>query len=247
MDLLRLNSAPTPSQAEYDSQRSAAERSLTALAASLLVGALAIISPPMALLALALLAARALIGGGVRFDLVAMAPPLAAAVVVGAAFGLAAGIGVVFAWRLFAEARWSIGEARRLAESAGRPAETSWRSLAHAWTTPVYALAIVAFTAPHMVAGLPLDLPHVPFAIPLAAGGVAAFAVFDWALKRAVDWRLGQLAEGPLAHLLAHHTLFLAAFGLTIDVSAGIVALITWRLMHAAPLRAPQASFTAVP
>jgi hypothetical protein len=39
--------------------------------------------------------------------------------------------------------------------------------------------------------------------------------------------------------------MFVAAFGLMIDVSAGVVMLMAWRLAHAAPLRQP--SFTAVP
>jgi hypothetical protein len=106
-------------------------------------------------------------------------------------------------------------------------------------------LALVAFTSPHMVAGLPLDLPHVPVWIPLGMGAIAALAFFDWGLRRAADWRLGELAVAPAAHLLTHHAIFLAAFGLTLDVSAGIAALLAWRLAHAAPLRQP--SFTAVP
>jgi hypothetical protein len=96
-----------------------------------------------------------------------------------------------------------------------------------------------------MIAGLPLDLPHVPAWVPLALGALAAGAFFDWALARAADWRLGELAPSPAAHLLAHHAVFLLAFGLGLDVSAGIVMLMAWRLAHAAPLR--QASFTAVP
>jgi hypothetical protein len=47
--------------------------------------------------------------------------------------------------------------------------------------------------------------------------------------------------------LATHHAIFLLSFGFALDVSAGIVALVAWRLAHAAPLRAPQASFTAVP
>jgi hypothetical protein len=96
-----------------------------------------------------------------------------------------------------------------------------------------------------MIAGLPLDLPHVPVWVPLTAGVLAIGALFDWGLRRAADWRLGELAAAPAAHLLTHHILFMLAFGLMIDVSAGIVALAAWRLAHAVPLR--QASLTAVP
>jgi hypothetical protein len=96
-----------------------------------------------------------------------------------------------------------------------------------------------------MIAGLPLDLPHVPVWVPMLTGALAAGALFDWGLRRAADWRLGELAAAPAAHLLTHHALFLMAFGFSLDVSAGIVAIMAWRLAHAAPLR--QASFTAVP
>jgi len=106
-------------------------------------------------------------------------------------------------------------------------------------------LTLVAFTAPHMVAGLPLDLPHVPAWVPVAVGVIAVGAIFDWGLRRAADWRLGELATAPALHLLTHHAIFLVAYGLTLDVSAGIAAMAAWRLAHAAPLR--QASFTAVP
>jgi len=37
--------------------------------------------------------------------------------------------------------------------------------------------------------------------------------------------------------LLTHHIMFVVAFGLMIDVSAGVVILMAWRLAHAASLR----------
>ncbi len=221
-----------------------AERALAAMGVAFAVGASALVSPPLALLALTLLSARALMrGAALRLDIATLVAPLAFAVIIGALFGLAAAIGVLFAWRLYADARWSAGEAARLARAAGRPKEATFAQLAHAWLTPAYCLALVAYTAPHMVAGLPLNLPHIAFWVPLFTGGLAAGAMFDWGLRRMADWRLGDIAAGPAAHLLAHHAVFLAAFGLTLDVSAGIVALVAWRLAHAAP----QASFTAVP
>jgi hypothetical protein len=182
-------------------------------------------------------------GASVRVNMASLAGPGFAALIVGALVGLDGAIGVLFVWRLVADAGWSVREAARLAHTEGRPAQATRRALAHAWLTPLYGLALVAYTAPHMVAGLPLDLPHAPVWVPLFAGGAAAVSFFDWALRRAADWRLGELAAGQSAHLLAHHALFLLAFGLTLDVSAGIVALMAWRLAHAAP----QASFTAVP
>lgn len=221
---------------------------VTALLFAAGAGALALASPPLAMLALAALAARALMRAPARkLDLPALAGPAVAAAIVGAFAGLDGAIGVLFAWRLWADTNWSVAEARRLAISAGRPREATRRAVAHAWATPAYGLAVVAFTAPHMIAGLPLDLPHVPAWVPLAAGLFAAFTFVDWALARAADWRLGELALAPSAHLLAHHLVFFFAFGLMIDVSAGIVALAAWRLIQAAPLKAPQPSLTAVP
>lgn len=226
--------------------RLGADRNLTAALAAFALGAISLFSPLVAVLGLALLAARVLLSEeNVRIDWVALAGPAFAALIVGMFIGLAGAVGVLFVWRLTTDMRWSVGEAARLAAAAGRPAETSFKALAHAWMTPLYGLALVAYTAPHMIAGLPLDLPHVPAWIVVAAGIVAAGAVLDWGLQRAADWRLGELAAAPASHLLTHHVIFLTAFGMTIDVSAGVVMLMAWRLAHAAPLRQP--SFTAVP
>ena len=203
---------------------------------------MALIAPPAALLIVAALGAHALMRRQTqRIDLVSLAGPAFATMIVGAFVGLAGAIGVLFVWRLVSDTRWSIREAQRLAHAAGRPAEASWKSLAHAWATPLYGLSLVAYTAPHMIAGLPLDLPHAPFWIPLALGLVAAGAVFDWGLRCAADWRLGELAPAPALHLLTHHAIFLLAFGFMLDVSAGVVALLAWRLVHAAPLRVTHA------
>ncbi len=222
------------------------ERAHAPLLIAISAGALAMAAPTVSILMLAGLAALALLSKRtLQVDLISLAGPAFAALIVGAFTGLAGGIGVVFVWRLIADANWSARRAARLALAEGRPAEASRRALAHASLTPLFGLTIVAYTAPHMVAGLPLDLPHVPLWVPLCAGIAAAIAFLDWALKCASDWRLGELAAAPAAHLLTHHFIFLLAFGLTLDVSAGVVALIAWRLAHAAPLR--QASFTAVP
>src|SRR5262249_15479606 len=150
--------------------------------------------------------------------------------------------GVLFVWRLQADVRWSLGEARRLALAGGRPAQATSASLLHGWTTPAYALALVAFSAPHVLAGLPLDLPHVPAWVPLVAGCVAFIVIADWLLRRAADWRLGELATAPTVHMLTHHALFLLAFGVMFDLSASMAALAAWRLVHAAPFKSPQAS-----
>jgi hypothetical protein len=214
-------------------------RSGEALAIAFAAGALALVAPPAALLVLALLAARALMSARApRLELASLAAPLLAALAVGAFAGLAAGVGALFLWRVASDARRSAREGARMARAAGRPGETGWIALAHVWATPAFGVAMVAYTAPHMVAGLPLDLPHIPALVVWVIGALAALTVGDWALKRAVDWRLGELATAPAAHLGAHHVLFLLAYGLTLDVSAGLVAAIAWRLAHAAPLRA---------
>ncbi len=221
-------------------------RSGLALLAAASIGLAALVSPPLALLLLAGFAAHVLMrADNLRVDIASLAGPAFAAIAVGAILGLASGIGVLFVWRMYCDTRWSVREAARLADVAGRPVETSWQALAHAWLTPFYGLTLVAYNAPHMIAGLPLDLPHVPIWAPLIAGALAVGATFDWALRRAADWRLGEIASGPAAHLLAHHIVFLAAFGFGLDLSAGIFALMAWRLAHAALARQP--NFTAVP
>ncbi|HRP12379.1 MAG TPA: hypothetical protein PLK37_15220 [Terricaulis sp.] len=217
-----------------------------ALAVALSAGAVSMLFPQLALLLLAALGAYVLMSAqSARLDLAALAGPALAALLVGAFVGLAGAIGVIFIWRLIADTRWSMNEARRLSRAAGRPDASAPRALWHACATPIFGLAVVAYTAPHMVAGLPLDLPHISLWSVIAVGVLAALAVFDWALKCAADWRLGELAAAPAAHLFSHHVLYLLAFGLMIDVSAGIVAMIAWRLAHAAAARQP--SFTAVP
>lgn len=225
--------------------RFSADRGLIAALAALALGSISHFSPPLAILGLSLLAARVLLSGdSVRIDWPGLIGPALAALVVGTFVGLPGAIGTLFVWRLISDTRWSVGEATRLAAAAGRPSETTFKSLAHAWMTPIYGLTLVAFTAPHMIAGLPLDLPHVPSWLVIGAGVLAAGAFFDWGLRRAADWRLGELAVAPAQHLFIHHLLFVMAFGMMIDVSAGVVMMIAWRLAHAVPLRQ---SFTAVP
>lgn len=224
------------------------KRSVGALVVALAAGGVALVSPPLAVLALALLGALALMRAeSLRIDVLSFAGPIAASLVVGGFVGLAGAIGTLFVWRMIADTSWSVREATRLALAAGRPAETTLKALAHAWLTPLFGVTLVAYTAPHMIAGLPLDLPHVPFWVPVTAGVLAAGALFDWGLRRAADWRLGELAAAPAAHLLTHHVMFILAFGLMIDVSAGIVALAAWRLAHAVAGQRAQPSFTAVP
>jgi hypothetical protein len=212
--------------------RSAERRPWLALGAAIATGLLSLLAPVLAVGALALLGVHALSRTqNFRLNASALMPPALAALIVGSWAGVAGAVGVVFIWRVHADCRWSIETARQLA-NAVKP-ETI-RTQAHAWLTPLYGACVVAYTAPHMVAGLPLDLPHVPVWAPLAAGILAVGALFDWALRQAVDWRLGELSRAPAAHMATHHALFALAFGFTVDVSAGVAALIAWRLAHAA-------------
>lgn len=229
--------------------RSALVQSFGALGAAIAIGALALASPPIALLALAALAARALLRAeqAPALNIAALAGPALAACVVGSFVGLAGAVGVLFVWRLQADVRWSLGEAARLARADARPAQATWRALAHGWMIPAYGLALVAYTSPHVIAGLPLDLPHVPVWAPAIAGAVALVCVGDWLLRRAADWRLGEVSVATSVQMLTHHALFLLAFGTMFDLSAGIVAMAAWRLLHAAPFTRSHASLTAVP
>lgn len=240
-----MNGQHAPAQ---PSATHAIDRSFSAAIIALGAGATAVLTPPLAMLALCALAARVLLAQKqIAFKPLEVLGPAFAALIVFAFVGLPGAIGVAFVWRVIADTRWSMAEAARLAASAGRPSETQIKALLHAWATPSFGVVMVAFTSPHTIAGLPLDLPHVPAAIPLAFGFVAIALVFDWVLRRAADWRLGEVAAAPAAHLAAHHALFVLAFGATLDLSAGLVALIAWRLAHAAPLTRTQPSFTAVP
>lgn len=192
--------------------------------------------PQLGLLGLSILGGCALLRTS-SFDLRPLIGPGAAALIVGAFVGLDGAIGVLFVWRVVSDARWSMVHAERLGETRGA-------TLRHVWVTPMHGLAMVAFTAPHMVAGFPLDLPHVPIWLPLATACLVVAALFDWGLRCAAHWRLGELHARPAAFLASHHAMFLLAFGLGLDLSAGVVALVAWRLIHAA---LPQPSLTAVP
>ncbi|GAM98776.1 hypothetical protein U91I_02412 [alpha proteobacterium U9-1i] len=228
-------------------ERQAIERSLLAFLIAAGVGAISLLSPPLSFLLIALLGAHALLqSGSPRIDAWSCAGPILAALLVGAFVGVAGAVGVLFVWRLFADTRWSQAEADRLALTTGAPAPRNLMTRAHLWLSPLYGLTLVAFTAPHMVAGLPLDLPHLPMLAPMIAALLLAAGLFDWGMRCAVSWRLGELAPAPAMHLLTHHAIFIVAFGLGLDVSAGIVAMMAWRLAYAAPLRI-QANLTAVP
>lgn len=204
---------------------------LEAVAIAAAAGACALVWPPGALLVLAVLAARAIVAGLGRVSIIDIVAPCVAAAAVAACVSPAAGIGALFVWRLIADSRWSIAEEARLSSIAG-VAAASRVSLV---LTPAFGLAMVAYSAPHMLAGLRLDLPHLPLWAPMVLGGFALAGLFDWALRCGADVRLGVFALRPATHQAAHHLLFLAAYGAAHDVTAGLAAMIAWRLAHAQP------------
>jgi len=212
--------------------------------------AAAMIAPALGLLCAACALALVLARFGVRIDrraALTLCGPAFGAACAGATWGLDAAIGLLFAWRVVADARWSADEGRRLARLASGAVDSGMRRL-HYFATPALGIAVVAYSAPHVLLGLPLDLPHVPLIAPLCVGAIAVFALFDWGVRRLADWRLGAANGASVRHALAHHALFAAAFVFSGDVSAGVLALIVWRA--ATRLAQPslaQPSFTAVP
>jgi hypothetical protein len=222
--------------------RAAAASSIAPHAAiACLVGLAALTSPPLALVSLAGLGARALIYSRQSPSLVRSAGPLALALPVTAFCGLSFGVGAVFAWVLIADALRRQREIAAIAET--ETARPSARHLA----TAAFALIAVAASAPHSAFGLPLDLPRPPAALVWAGAGLVILTVCDWTIRCAADWRLGAFAARTRLHEAGAHALYLCAFVLQSDVSAGLAAMIAWRLAQAQPRLHTQLNFTAVP
>jgi hypothetical protein len=203
--------------------------------------ALGLASPALAALAAAGAFAIVLARGGVAIDRAALnglAGPALAMLIAGAAWGGDAAVGVFFVWRVVDDARWSARAGGRLAQVSGRVERGLAR--AHYAATPALGLAVAAYSAPHVLLGLPLDLPHAPLIAPLAVGAIAAWALFDWAMRRLADWRLGADDAGATRHALTHHGLFLAAYVASPDISAGLLAMAVWRMSEAVGSRHQQ-------
>jgi hypothetical protein len=100
---------------------------LAPFAVAMAAGGVALIAPPAALLVVAMLGAHALMRRETsRVDLVSLAGPAFAALIVGAFVGLAGAIGVLFVWRLVADARWRPPGSR--SRTHGRRRSTALRS-----------------------------------------------------------------------------------------------------------------------
>ncbi|MBI1250658.1 MAG: hypothetical protein GC189_04215 [Alphaproteobacteria bacterium] len=180
-----------------------------------------------------------------RFDVfAAMAPPLAACVLVGLLWGWDGALGLFLLWRMFVDARWSVRAVRFAQAAHGATVERHGRG-AHLWLTPALCAVWVAFTAPHALFGMQLDLPHAPIWALAAIAGITAIAILEWAVRQAALWRLGDLAHEPAIRAAAHHAMFLFAFLLLPDLSSAVLAMIAWRVFSAATVSYP--SLTAVP
>jgi hypothetical protein len=61
--------------------------------------------------------------------------------------------------------------------------------------------------------------------------GVAyALAAVDWIVRILARWRLGENRPAPVAFDASFHVVILAGFVLSPDVSAGVIALVAYRM-----------------
>ena len=96
-----------------NSPRLALAKPAYSFVAAIGVGAIALMAPPVAVLILGAMSALALMRAGTpRLEVGAFAGPAFAAIIVGACVGLDGAIGVVFVWRLFADARFNARRTR---------------------------------------------------------------------------------------------------------------------------------------
>ncbi len=204
-------------------------RSLVSLASALLAMAAAFVAPPMGLLVLAALGALGLVSAEQpirpRLDALALTG-LAALAAAAAAAGFAGATGVMFAWFVMESARSQNRRSRALATLAqGGLAER-----AAIWLAAAFAILLVAAAAPHVVMGVPLNLPHPPVLAIWATGLFYALSVVDWIVRNLARWRLGEGRLAPVAADATFHIVMLAGFALCPDVSAGLAGLVAYRL-----------------
>jgi hypothetical protein len=199
---------------------------VAALGLALSAMAAALAAPALGLLVLAGLSAVAMAGGdggrAIRFDRLALAG-CAAVAAAAAAGGLSGATGAAFVW-------FVVDCARAQGRRAGSAAAGAMAERLSRWLAAGFAVLLVAAAAPHVVMGLPLNLPHPPSVMILAVGIVYALATADWTVRVLARWRLGEGRLAPALSPLAFHVLLLAGFGLCTDVSAGLVGLIAYRL-----------------
>lgn len=210
--------------------------SLAAAGAALVALAVSMAAPVAGLLVLAGLVAAALMSNrpvaAWRPDRLAWGGLMVAAAA-GAAAGAPGFVGGLFCWFLADSARAAV---RRSAVFAGAAPQRISERLP-LMCVAAFAGLLVAAAAPHVVMGLPLDLPHPPMALIVAAGVAYALTAVDWLVRILARWRLGESRPSQTAADASFHAVILAGFVLSNDVSAGVVALIAYRLTLAIPLR----------
>jgi hypothetical protein len=189
----------------------------------------ALIAPALGLLVLAALAALALtrphqpvawrLGA---FEICGLVAVISAAV----AAGLAGATGAAFVWFVADAARACLRDARGIGAGAhGFRGERVAVFLAAG-----FAILMVAASAPHVVMGLPLDLPHPPANLIVLVGVAYSLAVADWLLRVLARWRLGEGALAPAMDAACFHMLLLIGFVASSDASAGLAALMAYRM-----------------
>ena len=196
----------------------------------------AILTPIGGLLLLAGLAAGALMATAPRLswrpDRLAWGGLIAAAAA-GAAAGAPGFVGGLFCWFLADSARAAVRRSAACAGAAPYPVSERLPLILVA----VFAALLVAAAAPHVVMGLPLDLPHPPMALMVGVGVAYALCAVDAVVRVLARWRLGESRPAQVAADASFHVVVLAGFVLSADVSAGVVALIAYRLTLAIGLR----------
>lgn len=178
--------------------------------------------------------------------------------------GLPGAMGAAFTWLMVDSIRSVFAQSVRVGQmEPGGDGRNLLRL--HLVLVPLFGFSLVAAAAPHVLLGLPLDLPHPPVGVVIALGVITILVCAEAVLRGLTRWRLGEPRWLAAAHDMSWLVLILVAFVLAGDLSAGVMGLIAFRLAFLADLRLPaphdvrealeslkpqpalQPSFTAVP
>lgn len=208
-----------------------------AMACALAALFLASLAPIAGVLLLAALAAAALMTRRApmrwRPDALAWGGMIAAAAAAAAA-GAPGLVGCLFCWFLADCAKAAISRSAAMTGAGSHPLSERLPLILVA----AFACLLVAAAAPHVVMGLPLDLPHPPSGLITILGVAYALAAVDWLVRVLARWRLGENGPAPVACDASFHMVILAGFVLSSDVSAGVTALVAYRIAMAMDLQA---------
>ena len=157
----------------------------------------------------------------------------AALTLIGAALdGGAGALGGALLWFVLDAVRASAARGRMLA-AAEAPGQAV-RRRAHLWLLAAFAISVVAIRSPHVLLGLPVEIPHPPAALAAALGAALALSIVDWLVRELADWRLGEPRWVSGLNDVATLVAILAAFVLIDDVSAGVMGVLALRLARPA-------------